>query len=110
MRKRDRVGEEPLYTNGTAKANGRGCGQVSKVMLAAQAQTQIRLEHGEISSLGSTELTHHMFCALKEHFLFLQFFLFSLSFSVLRGDESYFYIHHHLYDDTPQGSSVLVPS
>lgn len=65
--------------------NGRGCGQVSKVMLAAQAQTQIQLEHGEISSLGSTELTHRMYCALKEHFLLLQFLLFSLSFSVLRG-------------------------
>lgn len=64
----------------------RECGQVCKVMLAAQAQTQIQLEHGEISSLGSTELARHTCCALKECFLLLQFLLSSPhSFSVQRG-------------------------
>lgn len=49
----------------------KGCGQVCKVMLAAQAQTQIQQEHGEISSLGGDELARHTFLCLKEHFLLL---------------------------------------
>lgn len=64
--------------------NDRGRGLVFKVMLAAQAQTQIQLEHGEISSLGSVELARHTCCALRDHFLLLQFLLSSHhSFSVL---------------------------
>lgn len=65
-----------------------GRGQVCKVMLAAQAQTQIQLEHGEVSN----EL------CWKEHFLLLQFLLSSPHSFCAEGDESYFYVHDHLYD------------
>lgn len=88
----------------------RECGQVCKVMLAAQAQTQIQLEHGEISSLGSTELARHTCRALKECFLLQFFALFSSLLLCAERDESYFYVHYHLNDDHSGVFFVVVPS
>lgn len=91
--------------------NDRGCGQVCKVMLAAQAQTQIRLERGEISGLGKHWAhSSHVLCfegALPTSSVFA---LFSSLLLCAEGDESYFYVHHHLNDDHLLGFSVLVPS
>lgn len=82
-----------------------------KVMLAAQAQTQIHLEHGEISSLGRTEFAHHTCCAFEGVLpTSLVYALFSSLLLCAEGDESYFYVHYHVYDDHSRGFSVVVPS
>lgn len=54
-------------------------------MLAAQAQTQIQLEHGEISSLGSNELTHHTCRAGRSTSYFFSFCSLLLTPSLCRG-------------------------
>lgn len=57
------------------------CGQVWKVMLSAQAQTQMHKEHGEISSSST-----------QDHFLPSSPLLLWAE-----GNETYFYVHHRLH-------------
>lgn len=86
----------------------RGCGQVCKVMLAAQAQTQIQQEHGEISSLGSNELAHHTCCAWRStsYFFVLQLLLSFLTLSLCWGGMRV----TSMYIITIQVFLVVVPS
>lgn len=74
-----------------------GCGQVCTVMLAAQAQTQIQLEHGEISAV-SAAMSLFITRAVLEgaHPASSVFALFSSLLLCAEGDESYFYVHYHL--------------
>lgn len=66
-------------------------------MLAAQAQTQIRLEHEEISSWAA--MSELITRAVLEGALPTSVFaLLSSLLLCAEGDESYFYVHDHLYN------------